>query len=105
MKVGGNGAAHAFLKNYGGGAKFKDATTKYTSKAVQMYRAKLKQRAQEDEAKYGVPLARSALDHGGRTRSHGRRPPCAHTTARDRAVLVFPPPPPLPPVLAGIRDP
>ena len=50
MKVGGNGAAHAFLKNYGS-TKFKDATTKYTSKAVQMYRAKLKQRAAEDEAK------------------------------------------------------
>jgi len=56
MKVGGNGAAHAFLKNYGGGAKFKDAATKYSSKAVQMYRAKLKQKAAEDEAKYGVLL-------------------------------------------------
>jgi len=62
MKVGGNGAAHAFLKNYGGGAKFKDAATKYSSKAAQMYRAKLKQKAAEDEAKYAVAHAASVAE-------------------------------------------
>jgi ADP-ribosylation factor GTPase-activating protein 2/3 len=56
MRVGGNGAAHAFLKHYGAAAaKYKDATTKYTSKPVQLYRAKLKQRAAEDEAKCVCP--------------------------------------------------
>jgi len=48
MKVGGNGHAHAFFQQYGGSSQYKDANSKYASKAATLYREKLLQRAQED---------------------------------------------------------
>lgn len=51
MKVGGNGAAHSFFKQYGG-FRYKDPSARYSSKAAQMYRQKLQQKAAEDEQKH-----------------------------------------------------
>ncbi len=52
MKVGGNSNALAYFNQYGGVSQYKDAKSKYSSKAATSYREKLLQRAKEDAEKF-----------------------------------------------------
>ncbi|KAL3900720.1 MAG: hypothetical protein SGCHY_001129 [Lobulomycetales sp.] len=52
MKVGGNGAATEFFKQHGGTDKYRDALSKYTSRAATMYKERLKKLAAADEQKF-----------------------------------------------------
>ena len=48
MKVGGNANIVEFFKQYGGLDKYKDAKSKYTSRAAGLYKERLRKLADED---------------------------------------------------------
>ncbi|KAJ3120428.1 ADP-ribosylation factor GTPase activating protein, ER-Golgi transport [Nowakowskiella sp. JEL0407] len=62
MKVGGNANALEFFKQYGGTEKYKDAKSKYTSKAAGLYKDRLRSLVDADSQKYPGRIVVDSLE-------------------------------------------